>query len=38
MPSLHAMAPKFKPSSSQATLLKRHMRALELALQALGEM
>ncbi|MDX9824409.1 MAG: hypothetical protein RBU26_05660 [Sphaerochaeta sp.] len=38
MPSLHAMAPKFKPSSSQATLLVRRVLSLELALQVLGEM
>jgi hypothetical protein len=38
IPSLHAMAPKFKPSSSQATLLVRRVLSLELALQVLGEM
>ncbi|NLE16169.1 MAG: hypothetical protein GX626_09910 [Spirochaetales bacterium] len=37
-PSLQAMASKFKPGSSQATLLARRIRSLELALQALGEM
>ena len=37
-PSLHAMAPKFKPGSSQATLLARRVRSLEHALEALGEM
>mgnify|MGYP000884878889 CR=1 FL=1 len=37
-PSLHAMAVKFKPGSSQATLLARRVRSLELALQALGEL
>lgn len=37
-PSLHAMAPKFKSGSSQATLLARRVRSLELALQALGEL
>ncbi|ADY12380.1 hypothetical protein [Sphaerochaeta globosa] len=37
-PSLQAMASKFKPGSSQATLLIRRVRSLELALAALGEM
>ncbi len=37
-PSLQAMAEKFPAASSQATLLARRIRALELAMQALGEM
>lgn len=37
-PSLQAMASKFKSGSSQATLLIRRVRSLELALAALSEM
>ena len=34
-PSLEAMAPKFAAGSSQATLLARRVRSIQLALQAL---
>lgn len=37
-PSLQAMASKFKPGSSQATLLARRVRSLELAREALDEL
>lgn len=37
VPSLEAMAPKFAPGSSQATVLARRVRSVQLAFQALDE-